>query len=328
MSKLAKYLSMFEKQKILVLGDMIADEFIIGQPQRLSREAPVLILEQTEHKVQPGGGTNAANNVAAMGGKVILAGVIGNDSAGSRLSKKLKALGVDAEGLVVDSTRPTSVKTRILAGGGQVVKQQMVRVDNLERKAINSGIERKLIIFVEKVIQEIDALILSDYGNGVFTDTLINKVLSLANKYKKILAVDSRYQLEKFKSISIATPNKEETEKSVGFKLDSPLKVEKAGWKLKKLLDADSILITLGGEGMQLFSDEGTTHVPASNYTEVFDVTGAGDTVIATYILALSSGASQIEAMKIANYAAGIVVKKSGVATTSIKELEAVLGGE
>lgn len=328
MSKLAEYLSQFNKQKILVIGDMIADEFIIGQPQRLSREAPVLILEQTEHKVLPGGGANAANNVAALGGQVYLAGVIGDDSAGCRLEEKLNELGIKTEGLVIDSSRPTSVKTRILAGGGQIVKQQMVRVDNLETRDISTVIEDQLLVYLENQIDKIDGIILSDYGNGVFTKRIINEVINLAKIYKKILAVDSRYQLKNFRGITIATPNKEETEKTVGFKLDSPARIEKAGWKLKEMLAAEAILVTLGGEGMQLFSEEGTNHILASNYTEVFDVTGAGDTVIATLTLALTSGATRVEAMKMANFAAGIVVRKSGVATTNVDELKNVLGDE
>lgn len=328
MSKLADYLSQFHKQKILVIGDMIADEFIIGQPQRLSREAPVLILEQTEHKVLPGGGTNAANNASALGAKVYLAGIIGDDSAGIRLKETLNELGVKTGGLIVDSSRPTSVKTRIMAGGGQVVKQQMVRVDNLETGNISNIVEDKLLAYIEKTIAKVDGVILSDYGNGVFTERIKSEVIKLAKDNDKILAVDSRYQLETFKEITIATPNKEETENTVGFKLDSSTAIEKAGWRLREILNAEAVLVTLGGEGMQLFSEKGTTHVPASNYTEVFDVTGAGDTVIATLVLALISGAGKVEAMRIANYAAGIVVRKSGVATTNITELQNVLGNK
>ncbi len=328
MAKLAKYLSKFNKQKILVIGDMIADEFIIGQPQRLSREAPVLILEQTEHEVLPGGGTNAANNAAALGGKVFLAGVIGDDIVGSKLKNKLKELGIETEGLIIDHSRPTSVKTRILAGGGQLVKQQMVRVDNLETRDISSLIEEQLLSYVASVINNVDGIILSDYGNGVFTKRIIDEMIKLAKSHKKVLAVDSRYQLKNFKDITLTTPNKEETENTVGFKLDSPENVEKAGWDLKEMLDAETVLITLGGDGMQMFSGQKSIHIPASNYTEVFDVTGAGDTVIATLVLALISGATKLDAMRIANYAAGIVVRKSGVATTNISELKEVLGDE
>jgi rfaE bifunctional protein kinase chain/domain len=326
MVKLLDYLTSFDKRRILVLGDMIADEFIIGQPERLSREAPVLILRHTDHKILPGGGTNAANNVAALDGQVYLAGVIGNDIVGEKLVDNLKADGMITDGLIVDSSRPTSVKTRILAGGGQTVKQQMVRVDKLETHDISKEIEDELINYVEEVISEIDALILSDYGNGVFTDRIKEEVISIANKHNKIIAVDSRYELMTFKGITIATPNKEETEKAVGFKLKSANDIEKAGWKLKEDLNSKAMLVTLGGEGMQVFTDTGTTHIPASNYTEVFDVTGAGDTVIATLTLALASGAEMVEAMKLSNYAAGIVVKKSGVATTSREELAEVIG--
>ncbi|TDX58881.1 bifunctional heptose 7-phosphate kinase/heptose 1-phosphate adenyltransferase [Orenia marismortui] len=326
MARLVDYLPLFSQQKILVIGDMIADEFIIGQPERLSREAPVLILQHTGHKILPGGGTNAANNVAALGGQVYLAGVIGDDRVGEELVDYLDKAGMKTEGLIIDSSRPTSVKTRILAGGGQTVKQQMVRVDKLKTDNISKEIEEKLLTYIEEIISEIDAIILSDYGNGVFTDRVKERVINLANQNNKITAVDSRYDLNTFKNITIATPNKEETEKAVGFPLDSTENIRKAGLKLKEELNSDAMLVTLGGQGMQIFSEEGISHVPASNYTEVFDVTGAGDTVIATLTLSLASKAKMVEAMKLSNYAAGIVVKKSGVATVNREELTEVIG--
>ncbi|WP_018249212.1 bifunctional heptose 7-phosphate kinase/heptose 1-phosphate adenyltransferase [Orenia marismortui] len=326
MTRLVDYLPLFSQQKILVIGDMIADEFIIGQPERLSREAPVLILQHTGHKILPGGGTNAANNVAALGGQVYLAGVIGDDRVGEELVDYLDKAGMKTEGLIIDSSRPTSVKTRILAGGGQTVKQQMVRVDKLKTDNISKEIEEKLLTYIEEIISEIDAIILSDYGNGVFTDRVKERVINLANQNNKITAVDSRYDLNTFKNITIATPNKEETEKAVGFPLDSPENIRKAGLKLKEELNSDAMLVTLGGQGMQIFSEEGISHVPASNYTEVFDVTGAGDTVIAALTLSLASKAKMVEAMKLSNYAAGIVVKKSGVATVNREELTEVIG--
>lgn len=328
MSRLVDYISEFSKQKILVIGDLIADQFIVGKPQRISREAPVLILEQTEKSILPGGATNAANNIAALGGQVFLAGVIGEDSVGKRLKKKLEESGVVTEGVIIDPGRPTSVKTRILAGGGQIVKQQLVRIDNLEQRDIDTAIEDKLFAYVERVIKNVDGVILSDYGNGVFTERVINNLIKLAKDDNKIVAVDSRYQLQNFKDVTIATPNKEETENIVGFTLDSAAAKEKAGWQLKNLLRAEAVLITLGGEGMQLFSEEGSIHIPASNYTEVFDVTGAGDTVIASLTLALAAGADKVAAMRISNYAAGIVVRKAGVATVSASELEDLLKDE
>lgn len=328
MSRLIDYISEFSKQKILVIGDLIADQFIVGKPQRISREAPVLILEQTEKSILPGGATNAANNIAALGGQVFLAGVIGEDSVGKRLKKKLEESGVVTEGVIIDPGRPTSVKTRILAGGGQIVKQQLVRIDNLEQRDIDTAIEDKLFAYVERVIKNVDGVILSDYGNGVFTERVINNLIKLAKDNNKIVAVDSRYQLQNFKDVTIATPNKEETENIVGFTLDSAAAKEKAGWQLKNLLRAEAVLITLGGEGMQLFSEEGSIHIPASNYTEVFDVTGAGDTVIASLTLALAAGADKVAAMRISNYAAGIVVRKAGVATVCTSELEDLLKDE
>ena len=321
MNKLKKHLEKFNNQNILVLGDMIADQFIYGQPARISREAPVLILEEEDHEILPGGGTNAANNVFTLGGEVYLAGIIGDDRVGHQLTQQLNEVGIKTEGLIVDNSRPTSVKTRILAGGEETVKQQVVRVDNLETHSISKQIEDKLLAYVERVIDEIDAILLSDYGNGVFTDSLKKKIIELANKKDKIITVDSRYSLNTFKKVTIATPNREEAEKAVGFELNKKDQVEKAGKKLREELDADAMLITLGGEGMQVFTDQGSTHIPASNYAEVYDVTGAGDTVIGTLTLALASGASMVEAMKLSNHAAGIVVRKLGVATTNQEEM-------
>ncbi len=312
MDDIKRVLKEFGDKKVLVLGDMIADEFIIAQPERLSREAPVMILKHQENKILPGGGTNAANNVASLGGQVYLAGVIGDDKVGESLVEVLNEKGIITDGLIIDKQRPTSVKTRILAGGGQTVKQQIVRVDKLKKDDISVEVEDEILTYVESVIKDMDAIILSDYGNGIFTSRIKKKVIEIANSFNKVIAVDSRYQLKEFKGITIATPNKEEAEGAVGFKISTKEDVEKAGLKLKEELKADALLITLGGEGMQIFSDEGSAHVPASNYTEVFDVTGAGDTVIGALTLALASDLDWVGAMKLSNYAAGIVVRKSG----------------
>ncbi|WP_027338958.1 bifunctional heptose 7-phosphate kinase/heptose 1-phosphate adenyltransferase [Halonatronum saccharophilum] len=327
MHNIERLLDGFSDKKVLVLGDMIADEFIIGQPERLSREAPVIILEHQDNKILPGGGTNAANNVASLGGQVYLTGVIGDDKVGKDLINVLNDKGIITDGLIIDKQRPTSVKTRILAGGGQTVKQQIVRVDKVKKDDISTKIEDEIISYVKSIMDKMDAVILSDYGNGVFTPRIKRETIKLANTFNKVVAVDSRYELKEFKEITIATPNKEEAEVAVGFKLGSKEDVERAGWKLKEELKAKAVLITLGGEGMQIFSDKGSEHIPASNYTEVFDVTGAGDTVIGSLTLALGSGMDWIESMELSNYAAGIVVRKSGVATVSKEELLEVMKG-
>ncbi|MCK8824313.1 bifunctional heptose 7-phosphate kinase/heptose 1-phosphate adenyltransferase [Fuchsiella alkaliacetigena] len=327
MTDLISYLSKFDQQKILIVGDIIADEFIIGEPERLSREAPVLILRHNESSILPGGGTNAANNVADLGGEVYLAGVIGADRMGERLKKYLAEKQIKTDGLIVDDSRPTSVKTRILAGGGQTVKQQVVRIDKLENSHVDPEIEEKLLAYVEEVIAEVEAVILSDYGNGVFTPRIKERVIELARDEEKLVTVDSRYELLSFEGISIATPNKEETEQVLGFKLDSREQIDRAGQALLEKLAAEAMLITLGGEGMALFTEPGEsgTYIPAANFTEVFDVTGAGDTVIGALTLALASGAAFEEAMRIANHAAGIVVRKAGVATTDREEVRKMI---
>ena len=321
MDRLEEYLPKFAEQNILVLGDMIADEFISGQPERISREAPVLILEHQNQEILPGGGTNAANNVSSLGGQVYLAGVIGDDRVGRELTQQLEEEGIETEGLIVDQSRPTAVKTRILAGGEETVKQQVVRVDKLETHSISSTVENKLLNYIKEIIDEIDAILLSDYGNGVFTDSLKEEVIKLGQENNKLITADSRYSLKSFEGITIATPNREEAEEAVGFELEGAAAIEKAGERLRSELNAEGMLITLGGEGMQIFSAAGSTHIPPANYAEVYDVTGAGDTVIGTLTLALASDASMVDAMRLSNYAAGIVVRKLGVATTNRMEM-------
>lgn len=319
---LVKYIKKFAEQKIMVLGDLIADKFIIADPERLSREAPVLILKHQEEKILPGGGANAAANIASLGAEVNLLGVVGADPAAEALKAKLEASAVNTEGVLTDSSRPTAEKTRILAGGDQIVRQQVVRVDKIKSSDLSPEIAAELLDYLAANINQNNAVLFSDYGNGIFNQNTTAQFVKTAAEAGLESAVDSRYQLPKFRGAFIATPNLEEAAAIVGRELKTQSELEKAGLKMRQELELNYLLITQGGAGMTLFApDNKINHVPAANFTEVFDVTGAGDTVVGTLILALAAAAPVEIAIRIANYAAGIVVRKSGVAAVTAAEL-------
>lgn len=317
---LIKYINKFEQQKIMVLGDLIADKFIIADPERLSREAPVLILQHQSEKILPGGGANAAANLASLGAEVDLMGVVGSDLAAQALKEELERRKIMTTGIIKDCERPTAEKTRILAGGEQIVRQQVVRVDKVKSFDLNPKLVKELETYLKAKIEASDAILFSDYGNGIFNSKTTAHFLEAAAD--KISAVDSRYQLEAFKGALIATPNLEEAAAIYGSELANQAEVEKAGLQMRADLDLKYLLITQGGAGMTLFGPNSTVdHIAAANYSEVFDVTGAGDTVVGTLTLALAAGAPVEIAIRIANHAAGIVVRKSGVATVTKTEL-------
>ena len=323
MKNFLKYLENFKNTQIMVIGDIIADEFLIGRPERLSREAPVLILRRNNRKILPGGAANAAYNISALQGKIKLAGVIGYDNTGKKLKEILKEKNIDISGIISSKDRPTSLKTRVLAGGDQVVKQQIVRIDHLKNGEIGEKLEDEIFNKVKENIKDIDGILLSDYGNGVLSSKLKDRIINFARKNDVFTAVDSRYNLLDFKGANLATPNLEEAGKAYGKELESQQEVIDAGKTLIKKLDLDHLLITQGSEGMTLFNHKGDyEHVPVANFSEVYDVTGAGDTVIGTLVLSYAAGASISEAVHLANYAAGIVVRKSGVAVVNPEELK------
>lgn len=320
--ELLGYIKQFNSKKIIVLGDIIADKFIIAAPERLSREAPILILKHQEEKVLPGGAANAAANIASLGAEVDLMGIVGTDKAADSLKSELKKREIKTEAIFSDSERPTAEKTRILAGGEQIVRQQVVRVDKLENFDISQQLTKKLSEALKFKMAKSDAVLFSDYGNGIFNSKTTANFVEIAAEADKDSAVDSRYQLSEFKNAVIATPNLEEVSAVYGKELKSQKDVEKAGLKLRRDLKLKYLLITQGGEGMTLFAPgDKVDHIDAANFTEVFDVTGAGDTVVGTVTLALAVGAPAGAAIRIANYAAGIVVRKSGVASVSSEEL-------
>lgn len=325
-ARLAALVDRFAGRRVLVVGDVIADEFIYGQVARVSREAPVLILQYDSTEILPGGAGNAASNVAALGGRAHLAGLLGNDEPGRRLARALRAR-VGGAGLLRPAGYRTPVKTRILAGGVHTAKQQIVRIDRLPSQSVDA---RTRVEFERRTLQacsSIDAVLVSDYGSGLVTPDLVGRLrerLGRRSRRRPVpVLVDSRYDLLRYKGLTGCTPNEAEVEQMLGAPIDDrPGALERAGRKVLKQTRMGAVLITRGSRGMALFEPgRRTAHVPIFGSDQVTDVTGAGDTVIAAVTLALAAGASFYEAARLANYAGGLVVMKRGTATVSAGEL-------
>jgi len=312
-------------RRVVVAGDLLADEFIYGEIARVSREAPVLILNYDSTEVVPGGAGNAAANVAALGGSVRAAGVAGRDETGRRLLSVLKHWKVDVRPVLRPSGYRTPTKTRILAGGIHSAKQQVVRIDRASNALADARTRTAFESGVLRALRDADALIISDYGSGLVTPAL----LAQAKKQTPIVVVDSRYALPRFHGMTACTPNESEVEQALGIKIgDDPRALEHAGRRLLKETRAKAVLVTRGSRGMALFErSHPTAHIPIVGSDQIADVTGAGDTVIATMTLALSAGATFIEAAHLANHAGGIVVMKRGTATVSASELRYQISG-
>ena len=320
-------LKKFNKINILIIGDMVADVYLKGNISRVSREAPVLVLEHAGEKVVPGGAANVVHNVATLGGQAFAVGLIGNDKAGSGLRAILNDKNVDTTGLIVEENRPTITKTRIIAGGSATVSQQIVRIDQEMKSPILSQTEESFINILKQVIDKIDAVVLSDYGSGMLSDKIRSFIIESCQEKNIKTIVDSRYDILKFEGVSFVKQNEAEAAKAVGFELTSEDAVVTAGKILLEKLQAEGIIISRGEQGMSLIQDNGEIHhIPVVDKSEVFDVSGAGDTAVAAFILAIASGAKPVEATKIANFAAGIAVRKLGTATVSNEELNEVLG--
>ena len=320
-------LKKFNKINILIIGDMVADVYLKGNISRVSREAPVLVLEHAGEKVVPGGAANVVHNVATLGGQAFAVGLIGNDKAGSGLRDILNDKNVDTTGLIVEENRPTITKTRIIAGGSATVSQQIVRIDQEMKSPILSQTEESFINILKQVIDKIDAVVLSDYGSGMLSDKIRSFIIESCQEKNIKTIVDSRYDILKFEGVSFVKQNEAEAAKAVGFELTSEDAVVTAGKILLEKLQAEGIIISRGEQGMSLIQDNGEIHhIPVVDKSEVFDVSGAGDTAVAAFILAIASGAKPVEATKIANFAAGIAVRKLGTATVSNEELNEVLG--
>lgn len=309
-------------QPVVILADLLADVFITGIPRRISREAPVLILSYQSETLIPGGGANAVANVAALGGRPLVLGVVGDDAHGRDLIAELERRRVATEGIAVRPGYRTPTKVRILGGGKHSIKQQIVRYDVEETLALTEEERGRFSDLLQSWAGEARVAILSDYGYGAVEPAMLPQVRAALGEKATLLA-DSRYRLGEFKGLDGATPNEEEAEALLGLSIgDDPVVLEEAGRRLRERLDARFLLITRGSRGMSLFQSDGSAHLPVSGTSQVADVTGAGDTVIVTFALALAAGADPVEAALLANYAGSVVVMKSGTATCSPEELK------
>jgi rfaE bifunctional protein kinase chain/domain len=309
-------------RSILVLGDLFLDEYIVGRATRLSREAPVPVLQFHRRFFLPGGAANPAHNISALGSTAHQIGVIGDDDAGRMLVNRLRQAGIITSGLVTDPTRPTTTKTRVVAEGTLVFPQQLARIDQLERRPLDGVITSQIVAHLQEMAPRVEALLLSDYKTGVVTEEMIATALRLARQHGKLITVDSQGDLYKFKGFDLVKCNRREAETLLGQELRADADFQQAGEDLLADLGSSAILVTRGDEGMSLISrEEGSLHIPAANRSEVFDVTGAGDTVIAVVTLALAAGLGLTDGVYLANYAAGLVVRKLGNATPSQEEL-------
>ena len=321
----------FEGRTVAVIGDVVADEFVYGRVARVSREAPVLILEYDSTEIVPGAGGNAANNVAALGARASLVSVIGRDDAGRRLLAALHPR-VSRTRIARAPRSATVIKTRILAGGVHSAKQQVVRIDRgvgqgrLIDAASRARFERAAIASLAGA----DAVLMSDYGSGLVTPALTRRISQALRRqgHPIPLLIDSRYQLLEYRGLTACTPNESEVEQALGVRINDDARVlEKAGRELLARTGMKAVLITRGSRGMALFvPGAATVHIPIYGSDEIADVTGAGDTVMATMTLALAAGATFEAAARLANYAGGIVVMKRGTATVSRTELRAAVG--
>ncbi len=315
------------KPSVLVIGDMAIDEMVYGTTDRMSREAPVLILRHYNTKVILGAASNAAHNISSLnGGKVSVIGTYGKDYYAPILLKAFKDANVNTDYMVEDETRATTVKTRISGSCSQSVTQQIVRIDRETIDPLSKEAEEKVIAQMEKAIPLHDAVILSDYNIGLLTENVISKAIELCHKYNKIIVVDSQKDLDRFQGVTSMTPNQPDSEKFVGFFIKDQTTLKKAGEEMLAKTNAQSALITLGGDGMALFEKNGNFEkIPVFNKTDVFDVTGAGDTVVATYTLAMAAGLTKKDAAILGNLAASIVIRYFGCATTTIPVLKETL---
>ena len=310
-------------RRVLVIGDVMADHYVWGKVDRISPEAPIPVVHVQREDVKPGGAANVACNIAALGGRATLAGVLGDDAMAGTLAAKLQALAIDPSGLFRDRERPTILKTRIIAG-----HQQVVRVDHERLTPLSPAVQQRFIQACLAAADQADAVLLSDYAKGALSEELCQAVIQRCRARAKPVAVDPKpANIRYYRGASLVTPNLKEAQAIVGAELGSDALVEAKGTEMRELWRLDAVLITRGEHGMSLIPGGGgpVLHIP-TRAQEVFDVTGAGDTVIATLTLGLAAGMPLGEACALSNAAAGIVVGELGVATVSPGRLQDALG--
>ncbi|KPJ59907.1 MAG: hypothetical protein AMJ46_09035 [Latescibacteria bacterium DG_63] len=324
--RLKKIVRDFSRKRVLVIGDLMLDEYVYGSTDRISREAPVLILAFNGSMLMPGGAGNACANIRALGAVAMPVGLVGEDEPGERLVSLLKDSGIATESIVCSAEFESIQKTRILAGGFHCAKQQVIRVDRGKRVGVRRRVEDSLIEKAAALVPSVDAVLFSDYGYGVVSNRLRTRVTGLAREAKKVICADSRFELARFRGATVATPNESEAGPAVGEEIRDTESLLSVGRRLMKRLGLRSLILTQGSSGMTVFEGRGVPiHVPIFGSDEIADVTGAGDTVAAAVTLSLCSGATAVEASCIATYASSVVVMKRGTAVVGPDELSAAI---
>lgn len=320
----------FPLLRIAVWGDIILDEYLFGTTRRISREAPVLILSYHKKEFTLGGAGNALLNLRALGVEAVPIGVIGADESGRAVKNILKKTGIAADGLIVDKSYPTPLKTRILAGEENTKKQQILRIDREGRVPDSAALKGKIRLALRKAAKECDALLISDYHYNTVKEDLFKAALPSFKQAAVPVTLDSRFRLLRFPGVTIATPNEPEVEEALKLRLDEdPAQLNRAGRILQRRLQSPALLITRGSKGMALFEKgKAPVRLPIFGTADIVDVTGAGDTVISVFTAALACGASFVQAARLANFAGGIVVMKKGTATVSPLELKQAIIAE
>ncbi|HID94573.1 MAG TPA: D-glycero-beta-D-manno-heptose-7-phosphate kinase, partial [Candidatus Latescibacteria bacterium] len=304
--------------KVMVIGDLMLDEYLWGRVERISPEAPVPVVEIESESIGLGGAANVAHNISALGAVAIPVGVIGQDPAGEKLLMEMNRLGITTQGIVVDPSRQTTLKTRVIAH-----HQHVVRTDRETKRPISQDMARRIVNFVKEGIDQVDALLLEDYNKGVITKQLLGQVIPLAVERGKLCTADPKFDnFFDFKGVTVFKPNLREVEAAFGIRIGPKEDLPALGRKLLQRLGCKYVLFTQGADGMSLFEGDGVvSHVPAVA-REVFDVSGAGDTVIATLTVAMAAGAEIMEAVELANHAAGMVVGQVGVVPVTKEMIE------
>jgi D-glycero-beta-D-manno-heptose-7-phosphate kinase len=325
LSSLAELLPEFARAEVVVIGDFVADEYVYGETDRVSREAPVLVVRYESSELKAGGAGNAAQNLAALGVKVRAVGAVGDDLLGGALLDELARGGVDVAGIERIPGRPTEAKTRILAGGRSTRRQQMIRLDRAPRAPLPETVERRLARTLERLGRRTGAVLASDYGSGAVGARVI-EILQRVKRGGVPVCADSRYNLRAFTGLTMVKPNEVELEAAAGVSLSGPGGLERAARAFQKKVDCDALLVTRGRNGMSLFRrGVAPVHVAAHGSKDAVDVTGAGDTVAATFSAGLAAGGDAVAATRLANVAGALVVRKPGTATITRDELAAEL---
>ncbi|HLT30832.1 MAG TPA: bifunctional ADP-heptose synthase [Myxococcaceae bacterium] len=322
-SSLHRILGDFASQRVLVVGDLVADHYVYGHTERVSREAPVLVVRHERSEVKLGGAANAAANLASLGARVRAVGLLGRDPMGESLTQAFKAQGIRLDAITSPKV-VTETKTRILAGGLSTTRQQVVRLDQGALEPPPPSLRERLARTVARVAAQVDAVLVSDYGAGVVGDE-VRAVLRELVARGVTVCVDSRYGLMKFAGFPVLKPNEPELEALVGRPLRTDREVTEAGRQAKRMLRCNALVVTRGHKGMRVFTPRRVEDVPVHGAAEAVDVTGAGDTVIAALTLSLSAGASVVDAARVANVAGALVVQKMGTATLTLGELQEAL---